>query len=208
MKFEIHLTNDEAIEAADGGEAALNRLAEAAGWQLLHMFLRAGLQKSDAEDLAQGALARAFGKLGAGVFQIPVQAPAASLMAWILQFGRWILLEHIRESMLTNRLQQELSWRMAQRDVTAETNSCGSEVCQIIEDVMMELSADDHLVISASHLWSMKDSEIAIMLDVSPAAARKRLSRARTRLRELLEKDARFQPHLTSRNRETQTETA
>jgi RNA polymerase sigma factor (sigma-70 family) len=207
MTDETNLTNETVIAAVNGERSALDKLATIAGRRLLAFFIKHGVELSDAEDLSQDTLVRAFSKLAAGQFTLHTEAPAAAMVSWVLNFGRFVLLEHQRKASRVSSLHDELSYRSTHPELEPIPGSANNPLAQAIKKAMRALPPDDALIIRASHIHELKDAEIAQAWDLPGDTVRKRLSRARARFRALLEQDARVRPHQKSGGREQPKET-
>ena len=86
-----------------------------------------------------------------------------------------------RRDALVRRLRDEIVVRAAQRP--------GSEVGEQVRDALARLSEPDQEILRLDAWDGLTGEQIATVLDLTPAAARQRLSRARGRLRAVLESD-------------------
>ncbi len=201
MNDDDNLSDSDARAALRGELPALNRLATVATYRLVYFFTPRSPSLSDAEDMTQETLQRAFAKLGCGLFSAPEDSPAAALISWILGIGKFVRLEFFKK-MKKEHVAFEEAAMLAENSLSsaneAEDNDPPSLLSQCVNGALDLLSEGDRLILRASHWWEMKDTEIAVQLEITHSAARKRLQLARKRFRELLEKDVRFQPRLPS----------
>jgi RNA polymerase sigma factor (sigma-70 family) len=98
---------------------------------------------------------------------------------WLYGVARRVLANHHRGDVRRERLRQRLTSAV---DSHPEASLEGSEVRQ----ALAQLGGIDREMLTLTVWEGLSPSEAAAVLAISPAAARTRLSRARSRLRELL----------------------
>jgi RNA polymerase sigma-70 factor (ECF subfamily) len=102
-------------------------------------------------------------------------------LAWLLGTARRCLANdrrgHTRRLQATERLRGSI--RLASADVAGHPAG--------VADVLMDLADSDREVLTLVYWEDLTVEQVAKVLEISPAAARKRLERARTRLRTRLE---------------------
>jgi len=172
----VSTCDPEALAALARGQdpRALEAITRCYGERLVDIGRRACRDDSLGEDAAQEALAAAVERLGDWRGE-------GSLEAWL---GR----------MVTNAC-----WRMRRGrkndpalhdhdavvpdEDTPEAAAARAELAGILSEGLLALSPTDRALLLLSDVEGWKGPELAARLDISPAAARKRLSRARGRLR-------------------------
>ncbi|MEH1164502.1 sigma-70 family RNA polymerase sigma factor [Micromonospora sp. CPCC 205539] len=113
--------------------------------------------------------------------------PEAEARLWLHGVARRVLANHHRGGARRGRLGD----RLRQRLRVAAAVDPGSEVPErlTVRAALAQLNELDREVLTLTFWEGLEPREIATVLQVSPAAVRTRLSRARTRLRELIGDD-------------------
>lgn len=146
-------------------------LARAVGPDVLAYLARRATPREDAADLYQQVLVTTWRR-----FPV-VPHDRREAFAWMLGVARRVLANHrrgaVRRSALTERLAEHL--RTAVRDPQVDLSA-----------ELAALPADDAELLGLVHWEGLTLAEAAGVIGISAAAARKRMERARGRLRELL----------------------
>lgn len=125
-----------------------------------------------AEDLAQEVFARFF------------RTPRVNVHVRGFLFGiaRNVLSEELR------RVQPDVLLTEASILDVARPSTTRLLARQWLLEALQQLPIDDQIVLELQHWEGMSSPELAVVLDITPSAARSRAAMARTRLRGLLEK--------------------
>ena len=169
------------VERLRGGEsAAFDIVYDAYRGQLFGFLVRMCRERRVAEDLLQETwlrLARSSSRL----------RPDTNLRAYLFTIARNLYRSHRRWAALDAVRLEELEGLQPRRQVlTPHENAAASEERERIEVALTRLSHRHREVIVLVGLMAMSPTEAASVLGESPAATRKRLSRARTMLKEEL----------------------
>jgi RNA polymerase sigma-70 factor (ECF subfamily) len=156
-------------------ERRLEELAEAHGPRVLAYLARRTNDPADAADVFQAVLVAAWRRLS----DIPDDDQAA--LAWLFGTARRCLANHWRGQ--TRRLQATERLRGSIRLATTEVAGLASGVTE----ALMDLNDGDRELITLVYWEDLTVEQAANVLEITPVAARKRLERARTRLRIHLE---------------------
>lgn len=101
-------------------------------------------------------------------------------LAWLFQTARHAVLHHVRSSTRRTALQATVR----DRAQPAAAPSAEDEARVLVEAVLDELPATEAEILRLTVWEELTPSEIAVVLDISPGAARTRLMRARQRAQE------------------------
>lgn len=167
---------------ADGGASEVewfDRLFVAHYADLYRFAVRRTTSRPDAEDLVAEVFAVAWRRLE----DLPV---GNETRLWLFGTARLILQNQWR----TKRRQRHLYERL-RRAVSEDSNAqpAGAVDNTEIGDAMSRLPDRDREVLLLAAWEGLSSQEIAAVLDVAPETARKRLQRARNRLRKILQSD-------------------
>jgi RNA polymerase sigma factor (sigma-70 family) len=112
--------------------------------------------------------------------------PGNDARLWLYGVARRVLANHVRGAGRRSRLGERLRIELADQIVV---NDPADEVVQVrtIRDAMARLDRPDREVLELTAWEQLAPREIAVALELSPEVVRTRLSRARARLRHLLE---------------------
>lgn len=156
-------------------ERRLEELAEAHGPRVLAYLVRRTNDSADAADVFQAVLVAAWRRLS----DVPEDDQAA--LAWLFGTARRCLANHWRGQ--TRRLHATERLRGSIRLATAEVIGPKGG----ITEALMDLSDADRELLTLVYWEDLTVEQAASVLEITPVAARKRLERARTRLRIHLE---------------------
>lgn len=156
-----------------------DHLARSVGPDVLAYLARRVQPREDAADVFQQVLLTTWRRLRV----VPTDDRAA--FGWMLGTARRCLANHrragVRRSALADRLREQV--------VVATT---GPDLD--VSDLLAGLAPDDAELLTLVHWEGLTIAEAGGVLGLSPAAARKRMERARSRLREKCRLDARELP--------------
>ncbi|MEV4281746.1 RNA polymerase sigma factor [Actinoplanes xinjiangensis] len=166
-------------------EAVFTTLMTEHGPAVLGYLTRRTDPTQDAADLMAEVFVVAWRRLD------DVPSDPAQARAWLLGTARGTLANHrrsaTRRSHLADRLRQHLH---------IQPDSTPHDAGSVVRSALEQLSTDDRELLTLIAWEDLSPAQAATILRLSPAATRKRLERARTRLRALLEAD---EPALSSR---------
>ena len=176
--------SDLVARAVDGDQDALREIVRELRDPLYRLALRMVWRPADAEDATQEILIRAITRLA-------TWRAEAKLLTWAYRIGVNYLLNLRRK---TPQEQRELSldeFRADLADGLADTDYAGPEAELLVHEVRLSctqavlqcLERAERIVFVLGEIFELTSTEAAWVLDVSPAAYRKRLERARERLR-------------------------
>jgi RNA polymerase sigma factor (sigma-70 family) len=161
-------------------EKALENLAEQHGPRVLAYLARRCETSDDAADVFQAVLMVAWRRLP----DIPSEDPAA--LAWLLSAARKSLANHrrgrTRRLAATDRLRATIT-------VSDSYPESPDQREDALRKAMDKLSEDDRELLRLIYWEDLATEQAAAVVGIMPAAARKRLERARTRLRLVLDAD-------------------
>ena len=164
----------------------LERLAEGVGPQVLAYLARRVTQVEDAADIYSQVLTITWQKLPV----VPTDDHEA--FAWMLGVARRCLANHrrglLRRSALTDRLRDDLRGAVTQPQPSSRHD---------LERALATLSEGNRELVTLVYWEGLTCAQAAGVLGVSGAAARKRLERARTALRRLVEVQDHDERHLS-----------
>ncbi|GAB3440149.1 hypothetical protein GCM10027517_14360 [Phycicoccus ginsengisoli] len=159
-------------------ERRLEELAAAHGPRVLAYLARRTTPAEDAADVLQEVLTTAWRRIS----DAPDDPDHA--LAWLLAIARRTLANHrrgqARRHDATARLRVELAGgpRPGAEDDAAVDGVRGA---------LLHLGPDDREVLALAYWHGLTGEQVAVVLGTTPASARKRLQRARERLRQVLD---------------------
>ncbi|MDU0313876.1 sigma-70 family RNA polymerase sigma factor [Phycicoccus sp. M110.8] len=161
-------------------ERRLEELAAAHGPRVLAYLARRTTPAEDAADVLQEVLTTAWRRIS----DAPDDPDHA--LAWLLAIARRTLANHrrgqARRHDATARLRAELAG--GRTPLPADDPAVDG-----VREALGSLAADDREVLALAYWDGLTGEQVAVVLAVSPASARKRLQRARERLRRVLDAD-------------------
>lgn len=160
-------------EARAAQKQHFERLATVFGPRVLAYLARRAEPPADAADLYQEVLVTTWRRLQS------VPTDDAGALAWMFAVARRCLANHRRGVL------RQLSATTRLRTMTQTAVSDG-EPDHDLNALLDELAADDRELLTLIYWDGFSTEEAARVLSVTPAAARKRLQRARHRLRSAL----------------------
>jgi RNA polymerase sigma-70 factor (ECF subfamily) len=149
------------------------------------LVLRVVKNRAEAHEVAQDAFLKVFKNL-------PNFRGESKFSTWLYRIAYTTALNHLRTKkpeMLSLQDEQnsvQLSG-LASEDSAFQLEM--SEQRKQIQDAIAELSPDYATIITLFYLFEQKISEICITMDINESNAKTKLSRARVRLREIMEKN-------------------
>jgi RNA polymerase sigma factor (sigma-70 family) len=148
-------------------------LVESAGGRVLAYLTRRVDPPCDAADLLADTLTVAWRRIG----DLPADDEQAT--AWLIGVARGVLANHrrgqTRRAALADRLREHLT------DQPERADPAGEAVA--IRDALARLSEPDRQLLTMTAWDGLTTDEVATALNITPAAVRQRLARARGRLR-------------------------
>ena len=174
--------------AVDGDKAALEEVVRLLQDPLYRLALRMTWRPADAEDATQEILIRVVTRLASWRGE-------AELLTWAYRIGVNYLLNLRRK---TPREAQQLSldeFRADLADGLADADYRGPEAAVLAEEVRLSctqsmlqcLERGERVAFVLSDIFELSSTDAAWILETSPAAYRKRLERARHRIRAFME---------------------
>ncbi|HEX5597824.1 MAG TPA: sigma-70 family RNA polymerase sigma factor [Micromonosporaceae bacterium] len=159
-------------------ETRFTRLAETAGTRVLKYLTRRVDPTSDAADLLADVLMIAWRRIA----DLPEDDDAAA--AWLFGIARGVLANHrrgqARRLALADRLREHLALRSA-------VPPAPSVEAIHLREALARLPSQDRELLMLVGWDGLTADEIAALLQITPAAVRQRLVRARRRLRAVLD---------------------
>lgn len=140
---------------------------------------------NDVDDITQEVLVKAYQSLAS--FR------GGSFRAYLARIAR----NHCYDVLRRKRIRQETPLddivveQWAATDETPETAAMANETSREVHELLMELGEVDRTVMVLRHLNELSYAEIGEVMDMRAGAVRTRISRARQRVQELLERRAR-----------------
>jgi RNA polymerase sigma factor (sigma-70 family) len=164
--------------AAQHSEEAFRALVERYSGMVYHAALRQTGNPDSAEEAAQVV----FIALARKADRIPRQA---TLYGWLFRATRFAVLNQVRTNAHRQRREQEA---LAMQPTTEpnEADSTWERLTPHLNDALDSLSAADRELVMIRYFGNKSHKEVAEALGLSEETARKRLSRAMERLREIL----------------------
>jgi RNA polymerase sigma factor (sigma-70 family) len=174
--------------AVDGDKAALEKVVRLLQDPLYRLALRMTWRPADAEDATQEILIRVVTRLASWRGE-------AELLTWAYRIGVNYLLNLRRK---TPREAQQLSldeFRADLADGLADADYRGPEAAVLAEEVRLSctqsmlqcLERGERVAFVLGDIFELSSADAAWILETSPAAYRKRLERARHRIRAFME---------------------
>ena len=174
--------------AVDGDKAALEKVVRLLQDPLYRLALRMTWRPADAEDATQEILIRVVTRLASWRGE-------AELLTWAYRIGVNYLLNLRRK---TPREAQQLSldeFRADLADGLADADYQGPEAAVLAEEVRLSctqsmlqcLERGERVAFVLGDIFELSSADAAWILETSPAAYRKRLERARHRIRAFME---------------------
>lgn len=157
-------------------ERRFTLLVESAGGRILSYLTRRVDPPCDAADLLADTLTVAWRRIA----DLPADDGQAT--AWLFGIARGVLVNHRRGQTRRAALAERLRTRLA--DWPAGADPSGEAVA--IRDALGRLPESDRELLMLTVWDGLSSDEVAAVLEVTPAAVRQRLLRARGRLRAAL----------------------
>jgi RNA polymerase sigma factor (sigma-70 family) len=168
-----------AVARAEGSpERRFTEVMSRHGQAVLGYLARRTQPQHEAADLMAEVFTVAWRRLD----QVP--EPDEQARAWLIGVARGVLANHQRTAIRRTRLSDRIRAHLHTRP-QAFIDTVGEQV-EHVRRALGQLSADDREVLTLVAWEEFSSEQAATVLGISPAAARKRLERARTRLRVLL----------------------
>jgi len=158
------------IERARGGDSSAFSALVEERWTALVRLARSVTGEADAEDAVQDALVKAWRKLGS------LRDPEA-LRAWLARIVVHVCLRRTRRRRFT----------LALDEVPEPVHESGTEAALDVAKLLGLLAPRQRAVLHLTVVEGMSDSEIAAVMDLSPAGVRSHRRRGRERLSQILE---------------------
>ena len=166
------MNDQELVAAVRSGEAAFDTLVERYHTPLLRFLVRLTGDRELAEDLTQDSFIAAYQQL----YQL---ADDRSFAAWLYQIARNQLRSNRRRRQLIRFFSLDWLAAPAGRPYAAVAHAQESQAEQdLVQGALNRLSPPLREALLLHHLWGFSGREIAGILEISPAAAQKRVSRA------------------------------
>jgi RNA polymerase sigma-70 factor (ECF subfamily) len=170
-------------KTAYGDHLAFGRIVEAHQRKIFAYLGRMGIDRATAEDIAQDTFLRVW--RNAGQFN----PKRGSLATWILTIARNLALTRLsrperRGEILDVAIADEVVSDLPQPD----EQLCTKQRHERLRAALNHLSLADRLLLAASYVDDLSLADIARVEGCSNGAAKVRLHRARTRLRQTLER--------------------
>jgi RNA polymerase sigma-70 factor, ECF subfamily len=175
-------TEEDLVAAATGGsDHAFTMLAERYYDSIFGYLMRHTGDRELAEDLAQETMVIAYRK-------IRTLEDGRRFAGWVFRIAQNELRSNRRRAKLRNFLSIDKLWE--DFGFSASTNDRASDPHTVterdqIQQVLDELSPNLREALLLARLWGFPSREVARILNISPSAARQRISRADTQFREL-----------------------
>jgi RNA polymerase sigma factor (sigma-70 family) len=174
--------------AVDGDKAALEQVIRLVQDPLYRLALRMVWRPPDAEDATQEILIRVVTRLASWRGE-------AKLLTWAYRIGVNYLLNLRRQTPHEARQVSLDGFRDELADGLADADYKGPEAAVLTEEVRLSctqsmlqcLERDERTAFVLSDIFELSSTEAAWILDTTPAAYRKRLERARHRIRAFME---------------------
>ena len=175
-----------AFAAADGDRAALEQVASAVRDDTYRLALRMLWHPEDAEDATQEALIRIITRIGSYNGDAAFRTWAYRVAANHIMNWRQSRIE--RERFDFRRFAEDLQEGLADPDLDSPYAGLLAEEVKLgcTLGMLLCLDRDHRLAYVLSDVFDMSSSDAAFVCGVTPAAFRKRASRARAQLREFV----------------------
>lgn len=163
----------------EGDIAALGRLMRCFGGALMRVGRKHCRSEADADDAVQDALLAAGENLDAFRGE-------GSIEGWLV---RMVInaCRRMQRGRKNDPALHDSDAELAQEARTPESGAQRSQLAEQLEAALLTLSPTEQTLILWAEAYGWQADEIAAQLGLSPGAVRTRLSRIRSRLRELLE---------------------
>ena len=161
-------------------EDRFEHLARTLGPRVLGYLARRVAQPADAADLLAEVLLIAWRRMD------DLPGPDEEVLPWLLGVARRVAANHSRGSRRRLALADRLRAEMGDTTMRAPMARHDVDDAHLVTDALAGLDEDDRELITLIAWEHLTPSEAAVVLGISAAAARKRLQRARDRLRTLL----------------------
>lgn len=176
------------IERASGGDpSAFNRLMAEHERKMYAVALRMFANREDAQDCLQEAMLRVYRSIGSFKAQ-------SSFSTWVYRITMNTCLDELRrkKSRPSTSLDSlyDAGFSPADEDNTPEKHSERAELRRELGEAIRELPEDMRSAIVLRDIHGHAYDEIAQMLDVNVGTVKSRISRAREKLREKLQRKA------------------
>jgi RNA polymerase sigma factor (sigma-70 family) len=174
--------------AVEGDRAALEQVIRLLEDPLYRLALRMVRRPSDAEDATQEILIRVLTRLASWRGE-------ARLLTWAYRVGTNYLLNLRRGSSAESQALSFEEFRDGLADGLADANYRGPEAQLLADEMRLSctqamlqcLERHERIAFVLGEIFELNSAEAAWILDTTPAAFRKRLQRARTRIRGFME---------------------
>ena len=189
----MEFSNEELVnQAKDGDKNALEKLIQRIQNQIYHLAVRMLYDPADAEDAAQEILIRIITRLGGFKGEAAFTTWAYRVAANYLLTTRRRLAEKTidsfddSEALITRNSAN--SWRESESE--AQQGLVVEEIMiSCLQGLLLGLDREHRLAYILGEIFDVTGEQGAEILEISQAAFRKRLSRARTRLRDFMLKN-------------------
>lgn len=174
--------------AVDGDQAALEQVVHLLQDPLYRLALRMAWRPADAEDATQEILIRVITRLASW-------RADAKLLTWAYRIGVNYLLNlrrqtpHEAKGLSLEAMREDLADGLAAADYAGpEAELLAEEVRLSCSQAMLQcLERTERVAFVLADVFELSSAEAAWVLDVTPAAYRKRLERARQRIRAFMD---------------------
>jgi RNA polymerase sigma-70 factor (ECF subfamily) len=171
-------------KAARGDHAAFGRIVEAYQDRLFAYLGRMGIDRANAEDIAQDTFLRVWRHASR------FNPKLGSLTTWILTIARNLALTHLTRPARNVEISEARAAHYAALDEPQpDEHVLARQRREQLHIALGQLSIADRSLLAASYIDGLALVEIARLECCSIGAAKIRLHRARMRLRQILEKD-------------------
>ncbi len=160
--------------------ARFEELFSLTGQQILAYLVRRVSPPQDAADLMAEVFVTAWRRID----KVP---DGAEGRLWLFGVARNLLANHRRGRLRHDRLADRLRDHLAERARPADLGLAVEDAAERVRAGLDRLSPEDRELLTLTAWEGLTPAEIAVVLGISPATARTRLSRARQRLRTALE---------------------
>ena len=175
-------TEEDLVAAATGGsDHAFTMLAERYYDSLFGYLMRQTGDRELAEDLAQESMVIAYRK-------IRTLKDGRRFAGWLFRIAQNELRSNrrrarIRSFLSVDKLKEDFGFTPKTNDRSSDPHTATER--DQIQQVLDKLSPNLREAMLLARLWGFPSREVARILDISPSAARQRISRADTQFREL-----------------------
>lgn len=175
-------TEEDLVAAAAGGsDHAFTKLAERYYGPIFGYLVRQTGDRELAEDLAQETMVIAYRK-------IRTLADGQRFAGWLFRIAQNEMRSNrrrarIRQFLSIDRLREEFGFAPATTDRSSDPHTATER--DQIQQVLDQLSPNLREALLLARLWGFPSKDVARILDISPSAARQRISRADEQFRTL-----------------------